>query len=72
MQRKNDLLLIICLAFSHVAIAKDFGKQAATFEIKEEGFVLILIIFQNRINNLIPTNDRPNTKLYHDTMLILF
>ena len=42
MQRKNNLLLIICLAFSHVAIAKDFGKQGATFEIKEEGFVSMM------------------------------
>ncbi|MFU7501964.1 MAG: conjugal transfer protein TraW [Candidatus Tisiphia sp.] len=42
MQRKNNLLLIICLAFSHVTIAKDFGKQAATFEIKEEGFVSMM------------------------------
>lgn len=37
---KSLLLLICCL--SNYAIAKDFGKQGATFEIKEEGFVSMM------------------------------
>lgn len=40
MRAKSLLILICCL--SNYAIVKDFGKQAATFEIKEEGFVSMM------------------------------
>jgi conjugal transfer pilus assembly protein TraW len=42
MQRNNIWLLLIFLVFSQVAVAKDFGKQGTTFEIKEEGFVSMM------------------------------
>lgn len=34
-------MLLLC-SLSNVAVAKDFGKQGATFEIKEEGFVAMM------------------------------
>jgi len=40
--RNKSLLLIIFWSLSNTALAKDFGKQGATFEIKEEGFVSMM------------------------------
>lgn len=43
MQTEVLLLVVFFLCSSiNTAIAKDFGKQAATFEIKEEGFVSMM------------------------------
>jgi conjugal transfer pilus assembly protein TraW len=35
-------IVIVTLAFYNAAIAKDFGVQGATFQIKEEGFVAMI------------------------------
>lgn len=43
MQTEVLLLVVFFLCSSiNTAIAKDVGKQAATFEIKEEGFVSMM------------------------------
>lgn len=42
---KNEVLLLVVFFLCsniNTALAKDFGKQAATFEIKEEGFVRMM------------------------------
>lgn len=40
--RNKGLLILIFFSLSNVAVAKDFGKQGAIFEIKEEGFVAMM------------------------------
>ncbi len=42
MFRGKLLLLLLFIVLSEVAIAKDFGKQGTTFEIKEEGFLSMI------------------------------
>ncbi|WP_341753547.1 hypothetical protein [Candidatus Tisiphia endosymbiont of Dioctria rufipes] len=50
MQNEVLLLVVFFLCSSiNTAIAKDFGKQSATFEIKEEGFVSMM---QRKLQNL--------------------
>ena len=36
------LVLILCCSLSNNALAKDFGKQGMTLEVKEEGFVAMM------------------------------
>ncbi|WPY01928.1 Conjugal transfer pilus assembly protein Tra (plasmid) [Candidatus Trichorickettsia mobilis] len=40
--RNKSLLLIVVFSLSNPVFGKDFGKQGATFEIKEEGFVSMM------------------------------
>jgi conjugal transfer pilus assembly protein TraW len=41
MKNKGLLMLLVC-SLSNTVLAKDFGKQGTTFEIKEEGFVAMM------------------------------
>jgi hypothetical protein len=35
--------LLMILLTTHIALGKDFGKQGATFAVKEEGFLAMIM-----------------------------